>query len=270
MRRGYLVVALIGGALLSAAVAVAAVPVKIVRIVDKRVYTAPGAPKPPFENPSATRRGLTVTIHVSGPLANGAASYGRLAVTQAVANHGGALKVVSTKPLGFSTSVSPGMYKISHQAFGGPPPKGFNVSLTLSNPPRRATMITALRGHFVMVAGGARHVVELVPVASGRPVKNAILAAAKLHLIFLKKGASGTSLKLKITGDQNSLAHVSVVNAAGQPISTFVSTLQIHGGIVREFQLRRAIKAGDRVRLLVYTGLKQISVPFNFRNVRLP
>ena len=257
--------------MLSAAVAVAAVPVKIVRIVEKRVYTAPGAPKPPFENPSATRRGLTVTIHVSGPLANGAASYGRLAVTQAVANHGGALKVISTRPPpGLSSSASHGMYRISHQAFGGPPPKGFNVVLTLSNPPRRATMITALRGHFVMVAGGARHVVELVPVASGRPVKNAILAAAKLHLIFLKKGASGTSLKLKITGDQNSLAHLSVVNAAGQPISTFVSTFQIHGGIVREFQLRRAIKAGDRVRLLVYTGLKQISVPFNFRNVRLP
>lgn len=275
---------LAAGVVLAGATIAAAGPigVTVVRVDDNRVASAPGSQQPMFNvNPA----GLTITLHASGPMTNSAVSYGQLVLTAARDNRGDRLRIASAAPGGFSMpgqGNGNGMHKIQRQpaGFGGPAPSGFDVPLHLTEPLRKAMRITILRGSFQVVAGGTLHTVAIDPMKfMGKQIQSPVLSKAGLRIKVLKSmptggfmpGQDNQSLVLAISGNATALGKVKIVSAAGHSIfAGFSSSMNQHAVKMVSYQLKRPLKAGDRAKLMVATGQKTISVPFKFRNIKLP
>jgi hypothetical protein len=258
----------------------ARIAVKIARVDDNRVYSSPGAAQPMFNsNPP----GLTITLHAFGPMANSAASYGKLTLTAARDNLGDVLRIASPSSGGFPMpGQSKGRHKIQRQpaGFGGPAPSGFDVPLHLTEPPRKALRITLLQGSFRVTAGGRLNTVTINPMASmGRSIHSPTLAKAGLQIKILKAmpmggfmpGPGNQSLILAIGGNKTALEKVKILNTSGSSIfAGFTSSSDQNGAKISSYQLKRPLKAGDKVNLIVAVGQKMITVPFDFRNIKLP
>lgn len=275
---------LVAGVVLAGATVATAGPigVTIVRVDDNRVASAPGYQQPMF---NASPAGLTITLHASGLMADSAVSYGKLKLTAAGDNRGERLRIAAAAPGGFfmpGRGNGPGMHKIQRQpaGFGGPTPSGFDVALRLTEPMRKATRITILRGSFRVVAGGTLHTVAIDPFKSlGKDIQMSVLSKAGLRIRVLKSmptggfmpGQDNQSLVLAVSGNVTALDKVKIVSASGHNIfAGFSSSLKQHGVKMISYQLKRPLKAGDRAKLVVATGQKTITVPFKFGNIKLP
>jgi|GEM_PF-6077256 len=258
----------------------APIAVKIARVDDNRVYSSPGAAQPMFNsNPP----GLTITLHAFGPMANSAASYGKLTLTAARDNLGDVLRIASPSSGSFPMpGQSKGRHKIQRQpaGFGGPVPSGFDVPLHLTEPPRKALRITLLQGSFRVTAGGRLNTVAINPMTSmGQSIHSPTLTKAGLQIKMLKAmpmggfmpGPANQSLILAIGGNKTALERVKMLNASGSSIfAGFTSSSDQNGAKISSYQLKRPLKAGDKVELIVATGQKTLVVPFDFRNIKLP
>ena len=82
---------------------------------------------------------------------------------------------------------------------------------------------------------------------------------------------TGPSLLLKISGKIQALRKVRIWNAAGAKIfNGFVGSIMQDGVKFASYQIKRPLKAGDKLTLGVMVGQKQIKVPFSFQNIKLP
>lgn len=256
--------------------------VRVARIDDNRVVALPKAPQPFFSNLNPP--GLVLTLYASGPMARVAVSFGKVKVAVARDNRGDVLRLAPASTGDFPMP-TPGsrMHKIQRQpaGFGGHAPRGFDVPLALTQPPRRAQRIAVLRGSFRVIAGGKLHSITLKPqLLIGKRVNSPLLAKAGLHIkilksmpagIFLFGGSGGQSLILSISGHKAALEKVKVLSASGKSICTGdISNGQKKGAKISAYQLTHPLRAGDKLVLAVATGQKAIKVPFAFRNLTLP
>jgi hypothetical protein len=252
--------------------------VVISRMDDNRVYVAPGVPQPMFPGKHA---GLNITLQVAGRTAGNATSFGRLSIS-GMDNLGGALRLLSASVGG--QPIDPGdkaMHEIHRDAIGRPaPPKWFDISLRLSEPPRRATVIRRLKGSFQIIAGGKLNQVLVNPRASlGKSITSPVLRKAGLQIKILRSvpagayapGPADDYLILAIRGSKLALEKVKLLNSSNRDIAKgFTFNSQGGGTLTSAYQLKRPLKAGDKVELIVATGQKTLTVPFDFRNIKLP
>lgn len=255
-----------------------AIVVKVSRVDDNRLAIAPGAARPVF-NPNPP--GLTVTLHVSGAVVRSAVSYGKVMLTECRDNLGDKLRIVSSSPPGFpAPSGANAMIPIQRQPAGfGPASTGFDVPLQLTEVPRKATRITVLNGSFLVVAGGKLNTISIKPMKLlGKAVQSPVLDKAGLHIAVLKSmpagmfdPGTGPSLLLKISGKTQALRKVRILNAAGANLfNGFIGSIMQNGAKFASYQIKRPLKAGDKVMLNVMVGQREIKVPFGFQNIKLP
>lgn len=252
--------------------------VKITRVVDKRVYVAPNTPPPVFPGNPA---GLTIVIHVGGRAGDAASYYGGLSVGEIEANRGNALRLRSSDVGGLAIDRgNKAMHKILRGNLGGPATKGFDVRLHFTEPRRKATRIKEIKGSFRVITGGRLHTVAVNPLASmGQSIHSPALTKAALRIKILKAmpmgsfmpGSANQSLILAVGGHKTALEKVRILSASGGNIfAGFTSSSDRGGTTISSYQLKRPLKAGDKVELIVATGQKTLTVPFDFRNIKLP
>ncbi|MHB1767372.1 MAG: hypothetical protein ACYCUV_05915 [Phycisphaerae bacterium] len=250
----------------------------ISRIDDSRVYVASGVPQPMFPGKHA---GLNITLQVSGRTAGNAASFGRLSIS-AVDNLGGALRLLSASVGGQPIDAGDkAMHEIHRDAIGRPaPPKWFDISLHVAEPPRKANALVVLKGSFQLIAGGRNAVVPVNPIKSlGKYILSPVLKRAGLDVRVLKSvpagayapGPASRFLILAVRGNKTAMQKVKTEDSFGGGIGKglrFTSVMK--HTMVACYQLKRPFKAGDKVELIVATGQKTIKVPFDFHNIKLP
>ena len=225
--------------------------------------------------------GLDITLQVSGRTAGNAASFGRLSIS-GMDNLGGALRLLSASVGGQPIDAGDkAMHAIHRDAIGRPaPPKWFDISLRLTELPRQATVIRWLKGSFQMIAGGKLNKVLVNPQMSlGKNVASPVLNKARLQIKILRSipagayapGPADDYLILAIRGNKLALEKVKLLSSSNRDIAKgFTFNGQGEGTLTSAYQLKRPLKAGDKVELIVATGQKAATVPFNFRDIKLP
>ncbi len=252
--------------------------VVVSRIDDTRVYVSPGVPQPMFPGKHA---GLNITLQVTGRAAGNATSFGRLSVS-GMDNLGGALRLLSASVGGQPIEAGDkAMHEIHRDAIGRPvPPKWFDISLHLTPPPRQAAVIRLLKGNFQMIAGGKLNKVLVNPQKSlGKSIMSPVLNKAGLHIKILRSvpagayapGPADDFLILAIRGNKLALKKVKLLSSSNRDVAKgFTFNSQGEGVLTSAYQLKRPLRAGDKVELIVAVGQKTRTVPFDFRNIRLP
>jgi hypothetical protein len=146
------------------------------------------------------------------------------------------------------------------------------VEIQLAPPRRAATKIARLRGTFSLADQGSVQTIELPALKAAGSKTLPIPASAHLGItVNVGAGENIRSINLEITGDQNALESVDVIDGSGRKVSSGSSSWSLNGG-----PARRSISLGkpldDSMKLVakVVLNRKIVSVPFDLKDIALP
>jgi len=225
------------------------------------------------DNVSRTPSVLKLVLALDGPDADSATQYGRVKIEEAVDNTGASLIRSADAfhdPSKFRDYEN-AFFRNSrfHEKSDKSKPQ---VELDLASPARAVIKIARLRGSLELSLGGKTNTVKLgslnspgkktVPTPDGSPVSIAFT---------VPDGAKVRSLNLEITGDENALASVEMIDASGKRVSTGISKWSLNGGPARQsLDLTRPLDGAMELVARIVTDRKYIKVPFDLRDIPLP
>lgn len=222
---------------------------------------------------SRTQAGLKLFLALDGPEADSATQSGQLKIEEAVDNTGANLipRADAFHDSSKFTDFENAFFRNSK--FGG---KTENVKpqveLELALPARAAVRIAHLRGSLELSDGGKTNTAELgglkgagkkaVPLPNGSPVTVTVV---------VPEDENAHSLRLEITGDENALASMEIVDAGGKPVSNGRSRWSMNGGPVHEsLDLAKPLDASMKLVVKVISDRILTKVPFDLKDIQLP
>ena len=227
---------------------------------------------------SSDQSALRVTLQVDGPAAKGATKWGKLKLTEAVDDTGKDLKPKSEG--GFNMSFGGGEDLQDINRFGMDEGKtAFDVPVDLALPERKATRLKSVKGEFAVLAGGEQKVVTVAKPKSqvGRSIDDDALKAAGVTMKFPKPGdsafggSSGAGNALVETGGKaDVIRSVEILDAAGESVSQGYSSSTLDGTTATSYDLNKPLDDAMTVKVTLLTGQKEVVVPFEVKNVKLP
>ena len=222
---------------------------------------------------SRTPPSLKLVLSLSGPEAESSVRYGDLKLDQAVDDQGTSL--IPTKDT-FNDAAKFKAYsneffrksKFSNEAKPAAP----EVELTLAPAKRSATKIVHLRGTFSLAEAGTIQKFESGPLKGAG--KKTLVIPAEAHLgvtAEVPAGENVRSISLEITGDENALESIAVVDGSGKEVSGGMSSWSFNGGPVRK-SLSLKTPLDDTMKLVAKVALnrKITKVAFDLKEIALP
>lgn len=256
-----------------------------VEIMETRVAQLESEPKWPRES------ALVVTIHIEGDEINDAASYGKVTFTKAVDDAETDLTKKEKKRGGFFSfggSDDDKWTSISEQkkfkAFGDEEKmkelKGFDVELVLQPSARKATKIAVLSGSFPVLAGGEAKTVKATGLKSmiGKSIEDPALKEAGLaaRIIDPKKekgffgGVGDDMFAMELKGNLNAVQGFDVVDKSGESVSYGHSSMGEDEKKNYWFNLQKPLDDEFILQIDLMVGLKEMTVPFELKDLKLP
>lgn len=224
------------------------------------------------DNVSRGMPGLKLLLSVSGPEAEAATQYGDLTIDEVVDDTGSSLIPASdalNDPKKFKDFDNAFFRK---STFGDRPPAAPEIELALALPKRSATKITRLRGSVSLVVLGQLTPVELGNLKSPGEKKLNIPASANVGVTAtVASGDNVRSVSIEITGDENVIESIVVVDSDGKEISGGMSSFTFMNGPVHHtLSLRQPLN--DSMKLVAKLALDRriTKVPFDLKDIPLP
>jgi hypothetical protein len=216
---------------------------------------------------------LTLILALKGPEADASVRYGNLKLQEAVDDQGNNLILPKSSfddPATFR-DYSNAFFRESHLKQKRPPDvPQMKLSLALSK--RSAARIAHLRGTFDLAQQGTIKTVELTKLLSPGEKKLAIPPEAGITItVTTKSGNDVRSIELAITGDENALESIEVVDADGNKVSYGMSSWSFNGGPAQKsLDLKKPLDDSMKLVTKIAVDRKMVTVPFDLKDIALP
>jgi hypothetical protein len=268
------------GNIASAQTAPSNVTVTLTRLIEKREL-APG--KDDFDT---WKNGIDITLHVDGPDVQEAHKYGKLRIKRAVDDVGTDLSQMAS---GFGPD-SDHFQEIDARADHGLNTErtGFNPELTLAKPSARsAKTIRYLGGELLVLVGGEKKIVRVKPSKTswGKAVDEPALKSAGVTIRLIEPSKQSVAQKLgglileaasercvmvEMAGNIDAVANLMVADGSGAKINGTKTSGSEAGARVVLFEMLRSLPDDAALQIEVWPGQKNLTVPFEFKDVTLP
>jgi hypothetical protein len=151
-------------------------------------------------------------------------------------------------------------------------PTAPQVELSLAQPKRSATKIVRLRGTLSLAEQGTIQTVELATLKGAGKQTLAIPAGANLGVTTdIAAGEDVRSIGIEITGDENALESIEIVDASGKAVSSGMSSWSFNGGPAHKtLSLKKPLDNSMKLVAKVALNRKISKVPFDLKDIALP
>ena len=215
---------------------------------------------------------MKILLALHGPEAESCSRYGNLKLDEAVDDQGNRL-IPAKDP--FNDSAKFKDYDnafFRDSKFGNNKPADPQAEITLGLAKRGATKIARLRGSITLSDKGNSQSVELTNLK--QPGKRTLSIPPEAHVgvtVDIPSGDDVHSIGIDITGDENALESLEVVDGSGQKISSGISSWSMNGGPVRKsIDLSRPLEGSMKLVAKFSLNRKLIVVPFDLKDISLP
>ena len=222
---------------------------------------------------SRSQPGLKILLFLQGPEAESCVKYGDLKLDTAVDDLGSSL-VLSKDPWNDASKFkeySNAFFRKSkfHPSDQQASPE---VELNLAPCKRAATKISRLRGSLTLCDIGTIQSVELANLNQPGMKKLPIPAGAHIEVTAdVPAGESVRSIAIQISGDESVLESIDVVDAAGNKISSGISSWTVNGGPAhKSLDLHKPLDSSMKLVAKVALNRKRVTVPFDLKDLPLP
>ena len=217
---------------------------------------------------------LKVVLSLKGPEAESSIRYGDLKLQEAADDKGASL--IPAKAI-FDDSAKfkdyPNAFFRKFDLKQKRPAAAAQIEFHLAPSARAATKIVRLRGTFSLAQQGTIKTVELTSLkSSGDKKKLDIPAEAGLGItLVVKPGKDVKSIGLEITGDENALESIEVLNAAGEKVSNGISSWSFNNGPAhKSLDLEKPLDDSMKLVVKIAVDRKIVTVPFDLKDIALP
>ena len=216
---------------------------------------------------------LKLILSLSGPEAESSVRYGDLKLDQAADDQGTSL--IPTK----DTFNEAGKFKeYSNQFFrkskfkDSDKPAAPQVELSLAPAKRSATKIARLQGTFSLAEQGTIQTIELGGLNGAGKKSLPIPASAHLSVIAdVPATAEVRSLGIEVSGDENALESLKVVDASGNEVSNGMSSWAFNGGPAhKSLGLKKPLDGSMKLVAKVALDRKISKVSLDLMDIALP
>jgi len=217
---------------------------------------------------------LKITLSLSGPEAATAVSYGELKIEEAVDNTGASLISTKKDPFNkgdkfqeFSNAFSRKNAMEDKRPVADP-----QIEINLAPAKRDAKKIARLRGAVSITGQGTLKTVELTGLKPGDKKKMDLPANAGVTITTnINKDGNQNELEVEITGSEDAIDSLEVLDASGKKISNGASSWSMGTGPVhRTLNLEKPLDATMKLVAKVSVDRKTIKVPFDLKDINLP
>jgi hypothetical protein len=215
---------------------------------------------------------LKVIFTLKGPEVDSAVRYGHLHLDEAVDDKG-----TNLIPPKDSFDEAGKLKKFDNDFFrksdleAKRPADDPQVSVVLALPKRSATKIARLRGSIDLVQQGDIKTVELAGLKPGDSQKMPIPAEAGIGITAtVKAGDDSRSIDLAMSGDENALDSIEVLDASGKKVSNGISSFTLGKISKKSIDLEKPWDASMKLVAKVAMGRKTIKAPFDMKDIALP
>jgi len=219
-----------------------------------------------------TPAGLKLILSLKGPDVDSAVRYGNLHIDQAVDDLGSNLippKDAFNRSNKFRDYNNAFFRKSDLDRKETPPDPQVEIDLGL--PKRAATKITRLRGWFELAQQGTIKTVEAADIAAPGTKKLAIPADAGVSVTTTVTPDDKNSIGLAITGDENAVDSIEVLDGSGKKVSTGMSSWSIGGGPAhKSLDLSSPLDGTMKLVVKLAVDRKITKVPFDLKDISLP
>ena len=222
---------------------------------------------------SRTPASLKLVLSLTGPEAESSVRYGDLKLEQAVDDLGTSL--IPTKDT-FNDAAKFKAYSnefFRKSKFGNQTkPAAPEVELTLAPAKRSATKIVRLRGTLSLAEQGTIQTFESGPLKGAG--KKTVVIPADAHLGVIADVGAGEdvrSISLEITGDENALESIEVVDGSGKNVSGGMSSWSFNGGPAhKSLSLKKPLDDSMKLVAKVALNRKITKVTLDLKDIALP
>jgi hypothetical protein len=145
------------------------------------------------------------------------------------------------------------------------------VEIELGLPKRAATKIAQLRGSFELAQQGTMKTVEVPNIAAPGTKKLAIAPDAGVGIATTVTADGKTSIGIKITGDENAVDSIEVLNGSGKKVSTGMSSWSFNGGPAhKSLDVESPLDGTMKLVVKLAVDRKITKVPFDLKDIALP
>lgn len=263
MHKFFIVGALLGLSL--AGFAAAAVYVSPFRIEETR--TAAFAEDKIGHSPEQ----LKIVLSLKGPEAQSSVRYGNLHLDQAVDDRG-----TDLIPAKDSFNRGDKFEEYSNAFFRksglgrNDTPADPEVEIVLGLPKRAATKIAHLRGSFDLAEQGTIKTVTVPDIATPGSKKLDLPAAAGVQITTTVDADKKTSVGMNITGDEDAIESIEVLDSSGKKISNGMSWFLGSGPKHKSLDLESPLDATMKLVVKLAVDRKITKVPFDLKDIALP
>ncbi|MBT4864727.1 MAG: hypothetical protein HON53_06325 [Planctomycetaceae bacterium] len=233
----------------------------IVQWDENQIQQGDGKPLPPD---------MKLWIYLIGKQPQAAIAWGRVKIDKLTADGGRELKVKSPQfspndPIKRFIRVERGEYQNDH------PQHGVKAVLSIPHPQQPVSSVTAAAGTVSLQVAGEQKTATLknAPSLVGKPIVDPVIEKAGLVVEISKQG---NALNLKVTkGNPFALVKVEAVDTAGKRLEMangFRS--EFNGQVSYGFFQNEGTPADFSLKLTLNMGIKQVDVPFDVADVRVP
>jgi hypothetical protein len=256
-------------AVLIAVASLAAVKVQPAEVLETRLATL--IKKENVFSSDSSR--LQVKLRVDGPEVKGATKWGKVKLAEAIDDAGTDLKPKKDDS-GFSFGRNDDLEEISRSGMSDEEKKssGFDVTISLALPARKASAIKSLKGEFEVMAGGEEKVVTLTKLKSmqGKPLADPVLKAAGINGKVAKPTGDDPAFTVDYTGGTGAIKDVEILDAAGNNISNGRFSSGFGDAQNVSYQLSKPLDDTMTMKMHLVVGQKTVKVPFDLKDVKLP
>lgn len=216
---------------------------------------------------------LKVIFSLKGPEADSAVRYGKLQLDEAVDDKG--TNLIPAKDA-FDEA---GKFKkfdndffrqidLEHKRKPADP----QVAVELGLPKRTATKIARLRGSLSVAEQGTIQTVELTGLKPGDSKEMKIPAEAGIGITaMVEPGDDVHSVAYTVSGDENALESIEVLDASGKKVSNGTSSWSFGSGPAhKSVDLDKPLDASMKLVAKIAVGRKTTKVPFDLKDIPLP
>ena len=213
---------------------------------------------------------MKLWIYLIGKQPQAAIAWGQVKIDKLTADGGRELKIKAPQfspndPIKRFIRVERGEYRDDH------PQQGVKAVLAIPHPQQPISSVTAAAGTVSLQVATEQKTVTLknAPSLVGKPIVDPIIEEVGLGLELSKQDKT---LNLKVTkGSRFALVKVEAVDAAGKRLEMVNGfRTEFNGQVTHGFFLNDETPADFALKLTLNVGIKQVDVPFDVANVRVP
>jgi hypothetical protein len=213
---------------------------------------------------------MQLWIYLIGKQPQSAIAWGQVKFDSLIADGERELKV---KPSGFGpTDPIKAFVRVERaEYFADHPEHGVKAVLTIPHPQQPVSHIVRAVGIVSLQVAEEQKIVTLknAPSLVGKPITDPVIEEAGLSLKLSKQDKT---LNLKVTkGNRFALVKVEAVDAAGKRLEMVNGfRTEFNGQVTHGFFLSDGVPADFALKLTMNIGIKQVDVPFDLANIRVP